>query len=123
MIYHFAALSLYFYPMYKAQFKMLLHETDLSQSVTNLSSVATLLNCLEAQELFVGSFMKLVSMAKQTSLRSPYAMPSVGWGCVKLAAIGLWSSEKAFSGVMTHISPSGSPTDKSVQENTFLHNA
>ena len=48
-------------------------------------------------KLFVGSFMKLVSMAKQphTSPRSPCAMPSVGWSGVKLAAI-------AFSGVMNH---------------------
>jgi hypothetical protein len=26
-----------------------------------------------------------------TSLRSPYAMPNVGWSVVKLAAIGLWN--------------------------------
>ena len=62
-----------------------------------------------AQELFVGSFMKWVSMAEQphTSLRLPYAMPSVGWSSVKLAAIGLGSSGNAFSGVMNHSSPSG----------------
>ena len=35
-----------------------------------------------------------------------------GWSGVKLAAIGLWSSRKAFSGVMNHASSSGSPTDK-----------
>jgi hypothetical protein len=40
-------------------------------------------------------------------------MPSVGWSGVKLAAIGLWSSRNAFSGVMNHASPSGSPTDQS----------
>ena len=54
--------------------------------------------------------MKWVSMAEQphTSLRSPCAMPSVGWSGVKLAAIGLWGSGNAFSGVMNHASPSGS---------------
>ena len=48
--------------------------------------------------------MKCVSMAEQphTSLRSPYAMPSVGWSGVKPAAIGHWSSGYAFSGVMNH---------------------
>jgi hypothetical protein len=51
---------------------------------------------MSAQELFVVSFMKRVSMAKQphTSLRSPCAMPKVGWSGVKLAAIGLWNSGK-----------------------------
>ncbi|CDQ96399.1 unnamed protein product [Oncorhynchus mykiss] len=54
----------------------------------------------QSQELFVGSFMKWVFMAKQlhTSLRSPCAMPSVGWSGVTLAAIGLWSSGNTFSG-------------------------
>ena len=33
-------------------------------------------------------------------LRSPCAMPSVGWNGVNLAAVGLWSSGNAFSGVM-----------------------
>ena len=36
---------------------------------------------------------------------------SVSWSGVKLTAIGLWSSENMFSGVMSHASPSGSPTD------------
>jgi hypothetical protein len=49
-------------------------------------------------------------------------MPRVSWSGVKLAAIGLWSRGKAFSGVMNHASLSGSPTDKSVfdrcEENT-----
>jgi hypothetical protein len=40
-------------------------------------------------------------------------MPSGGWSGVKLAAIELWSSGNAFSGVMNHASPSGSPTDES----------
>jgi hypothetical protein len=40
-------------------------------------------------------------------------MPSVSWSGVKLTAIGLWSSENVFSGVMNHASPSGCPTDKS----------
>ena len=68
-----------------------------------------------AQELFVKSFMKRISMAEQphTSLRSPCTMPSVGWRGVKLAAIGLWSSGNEFSVVMNHASPSVSPTDKS----------
>ena len=88
-----------------------------------LSSVATLTtefkNCLWAQrqhkKLFVGSFMKWLSVAEQprTSLRSPCAMPSVVWSAVKLAAIGLWSSGNACSGVMNHASPSGRPKDKS----------
>ena len=75
-------------------------------------------NCLSSeatseQELFVGSFMKWVSMAEQshTSLRSPGAIGNVVWSVVKLAAIGLWSSGNAFSGVMNHASPSGSPMD------------
>ena len=70
------------------------------------------LETTSAQELLVGSFIKWVSMAEQqhTSLRSTCAMPSAGWSDVKLAAIGLWSSGKAFSGVMNHTSPSGSPT-------------
>ena len=57
--------------------------------------------------------MKWVSMAEQlhTSLRSPCTMPSGGWSGVKLTAIGLWSSGNAFSGVMNHASPSGSPTN------------
>ena len=55
--------------------------------------------------------MKWVSMAEQshTCLKSPCAMPSVGWSGVKLATIGLWSSGNALSGVMNHASPSGSP--------------
>ena len=55
------------------------------------------------------------SMAEKlhTSLRSPCAMPNVGWSGVKLAAIRLWSSGNMFSGVMNHASPSGSPMDKS----------
>ena len=59
--------------------------------------------------------MKWVSMAEQlhTRLRSPCAMPNVGWSVVKLTAIGLWMSGNAFSGVMNHASPSGSPTDDS----------
>ena len=50
--------------------------------------------------------MKWDSLAEQphTSLRSPCAKPSVGWS----GAIGL-----AFSGVMNHASPSGSPMEKS----------
>jgi hypothetical protein len=40
-------------------------------------------------------------------------MPSVGWSGVKLTVIGLWSNGNAFSGVMNHASPSGSPTDES----------
>jgi hypothetical protein len=56
--------------------------------------------------------MKWVSMAKQphTHLRSPCAILSVGWSGVKLAVIGLWSSGNAFSGVINHASPFGSPT-------------
>ena len=46
--------------------------------------------------------MKGVSMAKQplTSLKSPFAMPIVGWSAVKLVPIGLWNSGNAFSGVL-----------------------
>jgi hypothetical protein len=59
--------------------------------------------------------MKWVSMDEQrhTSLRSLCAMPSVGWNGVKLAAIGLWSSENPFSGVINNAPPSGSLTDES----------
>jgi hypothetical protein len=61
---------------------------------------------MSAQLLFIGSFMKWVSMVEQphTSLRSPCATPSVGWSGVKLAAIG-----NVFSGVVNHASLSGSP--------------
>jgi hypothetical protein len=65
----------------------------------------------------------MVSMTEQpqTTLRSPCAMPSVGWSGVKLANIGLLST---FSGVMNHTTPSCSPTNKSgfgrCQENTSL---
>ena len=48
-----------------------------------------------------------------TSLTSQCAISSVGWSGVKLTAIGLCSSGNAFSGVMNHASPSGSPTDES----------
>jgi hypothetical protein len=41
-------------------------------------------------------------------IKIPCTMPSVGWSGIKLAAIGLWSSGNAFSGVMNHASPSES---------------
>jgi hypothetical protein len=47
--------------------------------------------------------------------------PSIGLSVVKLTAIGLWSSGNAFSRVMNHASPSGSPTESRFdgwQENT-----
>ena len=85
-----------------------------------LSSIATLttefqttsgstITITSAQLPFFRSFMKWVSMAEQphTSLRSPCAMPSVGWSGVKLAAIGLWSSGNTFSVVMNQTSQSG----------------
>jgi hypothetical protein len=54
--------------------------------------------------------------AARTSLRSPCAMPSVGW-----------SSGNTFSGVINHASPSGSPKDESgfggCQENATCPNA
>ena len=84
---------------------------------------------MSAQALFIESFMKWVSMAKQphTSLKSPCAMPSVSWSGVKLTAIGLWSSGNTFFGVMNHASPSGSLTDESgfggCQENAPCPNA
>ena len=80
----------------------------------SLPSSKRTLEATSVQTLFVESFMKLVSMSEQphTSLRSPCAMPSVGWSGVKLTAIGLWSSGNSFSGVMNHASPSGSPTDE-----------
>jgi hypothetical protein len=40
-------------------------------------------------------------------------MPTVSWGGVKLASIGLWSSENAFFGVMNRASSAGSLTDES----------
>ena len=62
------------------------------------------LEATSAQELFVGIFMKWVSMAEQTHtrLRSPCAIPSITrcWSGEQLGAIGLWSSGNAFSGVM-----------------------
>ena len=70
-----------------------------------------------------------ISMAEQphTSLRSAGAMPCVGWGGVKLAAIGLWSSGNSFPGVINHTSQSGSATDESgfggCQEKATCHNA
>ena len=73
--------------------------------------------------------MKVFSMSEQlhTRLKSPCAMPSDGWGGVKLLAIGLWSSGNMFSGMMNHASPSGSPTDKpgfgGCQENATFPNA
>jgi hypothetical protein len=64
-----------------------------------LQSSKLYLEATSAQELFVGSFMKWVSMVEQqhTSLRSPCAMPSADWRGVKLAAIGLWSDESRFT--------------------------
>ena len=41
------------------------------------------LEAMFAQELFVGSVLKWVSM------------PSIGWSVVKLTAIGLWSSDES----------------------------
>jgi hypothetical protein len=83
------------------------------------------LEATSAQERFVSSFMKWVSMAEQP--HTPCAMPSVGWNGVKLTAIGLWISGNVFSGVMNHASPSGSLTDESefgsCQENTTCPNA
>ena len=73
--------------------------------------------------------MKWVSMTEQphTSLRSPCAMPSVGCSGVKHASIGLWSRGNAFSRVMNHPPPSGSPTDKygfgGCQDNATCPNA
>ena len=102
------------------------------------SSVATLTtefqtdsgrNVSTSIKCFVESFMKWVSMAEQphTSLRTPCAMPSVGWTSVKLTAIGLWSSGNAFSLVMNHASPSGSLMEESgfggCQENAICPNA
>jgi hypothetical protein len=54
--------------------------------------------------VFVGSFLKQVLMAEQphTSVRSPCAMPTVGWSGVKLGAIG-----NTFFGVMNHVSFGG----------------
>jgi hypothetical protein len=67
----------------------------------------------------------MVSMAEQlhTSLRSPCAMPSIGWSGVKLAAIGLWSSGNLFSGVMNHASPSDESGFGGCQENATCPNA
>jgi hypothetical protein len=73
--------------------------------------------------------MKRVSMAKQphTSLRTPCAMPSIGWNGVKLATIGLWRSGNAFTGMMNHASKPGSREEKygfgGCQENGTCPNA
>ena len=73
-----------------------------------LSSVATLTTEFQTasgsnvstinvrRELHEMCFMKL------TRLRSPCAMPSLGWSGVKLAAIELWSTGNTFSGVKNH---------------------
>ena len=104
------------------------HKNCLSSVATLTTKFQTASGSKSVQELLVGNFMKWVSMAEQphTSLRSPCAMPSVGWSGVKLTAIGLWSSGNAFSGVMNHTSPSGGSTDKSgfggCQENATCHN-
>ncbi|CDQ80227.1 unnamed protein product [Oncorhynchus mykiss] len=66
----------------------------LKSSVTfNVAPSKLPLEVTSAQGLFVGSIMKWVSLAEHphTSLRSPCAMPSVGWHGVNLAVIGLWS--------------------------------
>ena len=97
--------------------------------LSSLPSSKLPLEATSAQALFVGSFLKWVSMAEQphTSLRSPCTMPSAGWSGVKLTAIGLWSSGNVLSGVMNHASPSGSATDASgfggCQEITTCPNA
>ena len=73
--------------------------------------------------------MKWVSMAEQpiTSLRSPCAMPSVGWSWCK--ACHQWPLEQWKSVLWSeyHASPSGSPTDESgfggCQENATCPNA
>ena len=59
------------------------------------------LEATSAPELFIGSFMKWVSMAEElyTSLRSPCTMPNAGWSVVKLDIIVHQSSGNAFSGV------------------------
>jgi hypothetical protein len=59
----------------------------------SLPSYKLPLEATSAQELFVSSFMKWVSMAEQlhTSLSSPWAMPSVGWSDESRFAI--WQSE------------------------------
>ena len=104
-------------------------KNSLSPVATLTTEFQTALEATLAQPLFVESFMKWVSMAEQphTSLRSPCAMPSVGWSGVRLTAIGLWSSGNAFSGVMNYASPSGSPTGESgfgrCQENATCPNA
>ena len=98
-------------------------------SCNTLTNSKLTLEATSAQALFVESFMKWVSMAKQlhTSLRSPCAILSVGWSGVNLTAFGLWSSGNVFSGVMNHASPSGSPMDESgfggCQENATCPNA
>ena len=68
------------------------------------SNVSTITVCRELHGM--------VSMAEQlhTSLRSPCAMPSIGWSGLKLTAVGLWSSGNAFSGVTNYASPSGTPS-------------
>jgi hypothetical protein len=73
------------------------------------------LEATSAQELFILSFMKWVSMAERphTSLRSPCSMSSVGWSGVNHLSLEQW---------MNHASPSGSPMYETVfsgcQENT-----
>jgi hypothetical protein len=62
------------------------HRTGLpsAESQHSLPSSKLPLEAKSAQQLFVGSFMKWVSMAvRYMSLRSPCAMPSVSWSGVK----------------------------------------
>jgi hypothetical protein len=56
----------------------------------SLQSSKLPLEATSAQELFVRSFVKWVSMAElpHTSLKSTCAMPNVGWSGVKLADSG-----------------------------------
>jgi hypothetical protein len=73
--------------------------------------------------------MEWASMADQSHRMPKIIMLNAkrGWNGVKLAVTELWSSGNAFSGVMFHASPFGSPTDKSgfggCQENATCHNA
>jgi hypothetical protein len=66
--------------------------STVSAVIVSLPSSKLPLEAMSAQALFIGSFMKWLSIVKQphTSLRSPCTMPSIGWSGVKLATIGHW---------------------------------